>query len=327
MKHIILAKKSKRIISGLVDLLILIISSVVIFLTVVMPLSFNSELYKSNGLRITTLYAESGLFLTQENGSYAGKSTITRNINSVEDLHDVNLIAWETTFSHQNLSKDLYTFYTTKYINYGNDYNFTHDTYLSDVLKVGSEESNIASIDTNTFAINMINSSKGNVTLDFFLAQYEAASVSVDKSSAIAALKNENSNMMLISIALIIPVIFVFGFIYSFLIPCLNKTRRSIGKMIFKLDVISKTSYQLPTSRLFVRFLFYTVVEVIGGFITFGGMFLITYTTFLFTKNRRALHDLVSASVVIDAQTSVYFLNKEEEEYFEKRGLNNAQKY
>ena len=327
MKHIVLARRSRRLLAALIDLLLLIISTVIIFLTVVMPSTLDVTKYQNNGYEVARLYKESGLFLTQENGSYTCKGNLTKQITRVSDLNDATLLALDVNFREQNLSKDLYMFYTTKYTQYGKQYNLTKDVYYSEVLKVGSNESNIASIDETTYEIIMIDETKEGVTYDYFINQYIAAGTFVDSFKGIKNLKDENTNMMMSSIFFIIPVLVAFGAIFDLLIPACTANRRTIGKMIFKLDVIGKDGYQLKRINLIPRFLVYIFVEVILGFASFGGLFLISYTVFLFSKNRRALHDFAAKSAVIDAKQSVYFLTKEEEEYVLSRSKNNVQRY
>ena len=327
MKHIILASRSKRIFAALVDLLILIISAATIFFTIVMPLTLDVTKYQQNGKDIADLYRGSSLYLTQENGSYTAKSTLTRQITKVSQFNDVDLIAWEVNFVDQNLSKDLYEFYTTKYNQYGENINLDEAVYFQQVLKVGSEESNILEINRDTFEIIMIDPNKEATTYSYFLDQYTAAAVIVDSYKAINDLKTENTNMMMSTISLFVPILVGLSFIFTFIIPLSNKNRRTIGKFIFKLDVIGCDTYQLKGNNLFLRFLVYTFVEVILGIASFGGLFLVTYTMFLFTKNRRSLHDFVAKSVVIDPLQSIYFLNKEEENYILKKGQTNAQGY
>ena len=324
MKHILLAKKSRRILAGLLDCLSILISSMVIFLTLVFPFSFNQKLYRANALEISNTLNESGLFFVNEDGGYIGKSTLCNNITDVESLSKITLTAWDKTHDDVNLSKDLYEFYTTKYVKYGHDANLTSEIYLNTVLKVGSEESNISNVNLDTFAISYIKEENKSITIAYFLSKYENASVMITENEKIVALKNENTGLMFSAIALIIPVIMGVGLITHFVIPLCSKTRRTLGKHIFKLDVISSDSYQLKWYILIPRYLVYILVEIIGGFLSLGGLFLITYTMFLFSKNRRSIHDFICKSVVIDGKQSIYFLNKEEEEYYAKRIKDNG---
>ena len=50
-----------------------------------------------------------------------------------------------------------------------------------------------------------------------------------------------------------------------------------------------------------------------------GGFILISYTMFMFKKNRRCLHDIIAGSVVIDKKDSFYFDSPQEERYYEER--------
>lgn len=319
MKHILLAKKSKRIFAGLIDFLIILISTLIIFFTLVYPLAFNEKQYRDNFIKLKDIFQESGLYVTNDLGEYAGKCTFTNSFKSIGDLNDVTIDVYDKQFK-ENLSKDLYLFYTTKYTSFGHDHNLSDEAYMTTVLEIGT--SNIASIDMTTFAINMVDVSKENETIQFFLTKYEAACYDVNNYAPVVKIKNENNDLMFGVIALIIPVTLGVAFITHFIIPIFSKCRRTIGKHIFKLDVIASTSYQLKWHKLLLRYVVYAVVEVIGGIVTFGGLFLITYTMFIFSKNRRSIHDFVCKSVVIDGKDSVYFLNEKEEEYFNARKKN-----
>ena len=322
MKHILLAKKSKRIFAALIDFLLITISSVTIFLTLVFPFSFNEKLYRDNFVSMKDILQESGLYFTNDEGEYTGKSVLVNSYNTVADLSNATVQIYDKTIQ-VNLSKDLYEYYTAKYDKFGHEYNLSIQAFEDTVLKIGS--SNIASIDYTTYAITMIDPSKEDETVSAFLDAYTNAALDADKFEGVQQLKTQNTNLMLSSIALIIPVIVGMGLIFTFIVPACSKGRRSIGKHVFKLDVIASTSYQLKNSKLLLRSLVYTLIEVIGGVLSFGATFLITYTMFLFTKNRRSIHDFICKSVVIDGKDSVYFLSEKEEKYFDERSKNRNQ--
>lgn len=317
MKHILLAKRSKRIFAAFVDLFLLALTSIVTFLTFVYPFVFDQTTYLNNAQAVKNLYQESQLYLTQETG-YQAKCMFTDSFLTISDLSDADLVWKGVNFADQNLSKDLYEFYTTKYTSYGGEYLYNKESYLENIVKIGTSESNIASIDIDggTFDITLIDGSKEKNTISYFLSIAKDASTIVDQLPAISKLKTDNYNSMYFSLFYIIPVVIGYGLIFQLLIPVLSKTRRTLGKQLFKLDVIGSDGYTLRRIKLIPRSLVYIFIEILLGIATFLGVLLISYTMFMFSKNRRALHDFIAKSAVIDGQTSIYFSCKEEEDYY-----------
>lgn len=317
MKYILLAKRSKRIFAAFIDLSILVLTSIITFLTLVYPFVFDEKAYLANAQTVKNLYQDSCLYLTQETG-YQAKCMFTDSFSTVSTLSDVDLVWKDVNFADQNLSKDLYEFYTTKYTSYGGEYLYSKDSYLTNIVKVGTSESNIASIDIDggTFAITLIDASKEGDAISYFLSIATTASTIVDQFPTITKLKTDNYNSMYFSLFYIIPVVIGYGLIFQLVLPLLSKTRRTLGKQLFKLDVIGSDGYTLRRVKLIPRALVYIFVEIILGVASFLGVLLISYTMFMFSKNRRAMHDFVAKSAVIDGQTSIYFSCKEEEDYY-----------
>ena len=108
------------------------------------------------------------------------------------------------------------------------------------------------------------------------------------------------------------------------MIPLFSKRNETIGKYIFKLGVISKDGYSLKKIWIFIRWLSYLVIELVGGFLTMGGTILISYTMLIFNKKKRTIHDYIGNSIVINKEESFYFNSYEEEKYLmeNKRSIN-----
>ncbi len=318
MKTIVLAKKSKRILARLIDFLIVLFVTLPIFTFIVFPSSFDAEKFEKNSKELISLYKESGLFAVDENGSYTAYSNFT-TIVDVDDLFSSDVTYNGKEIKGVSLTKTLYEFYTTKYVDFGGEFNLTHEAFETNILKLGKEESNIKDFDVNTFTFTLIDDSKSSVTFEYFLNAYTAACTNMIKESRVQVLTAENQAIMSSSIQTIVPVLLIVSFIFDLLIPLFLPHCQSIGKKIFDLCVLNKNGYHLNKFMLLPRWLVYVLVELILGFLTFGASILITYTMFLFVKKRRCLHDMIAGSVVIERSQSIFFANQKEETFYINR--------
>lgn len=328
MKRIYLAKKGKRVLARIVDLLITFALTIFIFLVFVFPVSLDSERLNENGEKIITLYKETGLFIVDEAGNYNANCAF-QNITKLEDLYSVNCTFNGKEYSDISLTKSLYIYYTTQFANYGNQFNLSVDAYKSQILKIGSAESNIADYDVENNKLILIDEEKQTTTINYFVDVYASACKNLISNSEINTLTNENQKILLDSIIWIIPVLLCVTFIFELLIPLLSPCCETIGKHLFKLGVLSHDGYRLKKGKLILRWLCYVLIEVVVGCLTFGATVLITYTMFLFTKKRRCMHDYVAKTVVIEKSGSIYFASKEEETFYinymaEREGGENA---
>ena len=315
MKRIYLAKKGKRILARLVDVLITIVVTVSIFLIFVLPNTLDTERIEENSNEIIRLYQDSGLFIVDEAGNYNGKSAI-KNIDKISGLYSFDCEFNGKTYADVSLTKSLFLFYTTKFTEYGNEFNLSLDTYKSDILKIGSTESNIADYDVNSNKLILIDEQKGNVTIQFFTNIYSGACKNLISNSKINDLTEQNQKIIIESLMYLIPVLLIVSFVLELIIPLFSPCCETIGKHIFKLGVLSSDGYRLKKIWLIPRWLCYSVIEFILGILTFGATPLITYTMFLFCNKRRCLHDFIAKTVVIEKAGSIYFANPKEENYY-----------
>ncbi len=321
MKQILLAKKSKRLLAGLIDFGIITLLTLITFFGFVYPHVFDAEQFNLNNERIVELYRDTGLFVVDDDGNYAGKCSFN-NIEKIDDLYNCDITFNNKKYLDISLTESLYEYYTQKYANYDGQNNLTDAIYKQEILKLGSEESNIQNYDEINHTITMIDDSKNDITITYFINIYESTCKNLISNSKIDTLTKENQSLMLNSLSLIIPVLIIYSFIFDLLIPLFMPYSETIGKKIMHLGLVSKDGYHLKKYYLIPRFLVYTFIEYILGFATFGGVFLISYTMFLFCKKRRCLHDFVANSVVIDIDNSIFFANKKEEAFYINRQRN-----
>ena len=102
--------------------------------------------------------------------------------------------------------------------------------------------------------------------------------------STYKTLDEENRNMMLFTIVMIIPALFGSSLIFYFLIPICSKNGETIGKYLLGLGVLSADGYVLKRYYHIPRFLSLFIIEMAGGILSFGGLFLISYILFCFNK-------------------------------------------
>lgn len=317
MKKIVLARMWPRIGSGFVDFLLTTGLFAIIYFAAVYPNVLDKEAYVANQTSMKADYMESGLYLESNDQVSAATSAFT--YTTIAQVNSTKVTFQNVQFD-VSASKNLYLFYTTKISSFGGT-NMSDAVYKSTILQIGTSDSNIASFDTSTYVIALTDtsSSKEATAVDFFLGQYSSAVSIVSKSPAITALDDANKVIMRYALYFTIPVYFGAGLIFEFLIPLFSRNGKSVGKWIFHLVLLDKDGYELKKIWLLPRFLAYIIVEIIGGVVSFGSTFMITYTMAQFGKKHRSFHDYCGNSVVADEKCSLWFLDRVEEEEYEER--------
>ena len=318
MKKIMLARKGQRILARVIDLSIVFALTLIIFLGIIYPNKFDKNQFEANNVKIIELYEDSDLFVVDSKGNYNAKCTFN-NIMTLDDIYSLDVSYGGVVYEDLSITGTLYSFYTTKFANYTSLNNLTYEMYLNNILKINTAESNIAAYDVNTHTFTLIDSNTPDVTIIFIIEQYKSACNYVLNSSKIADLTAQNQELMLGSLKWFIPLLIGISFIFDFLVPVFSKESQTIGKHILGLALLDKDGYRFKKRKHVIRFIAYIGVEIILGFITMGGAILISYTMFMFKKNRVCLHDLIAGSIVINKKESFYFDTPAEERYYEER--------
>lgn len=318
MKQIFLAGKLKRILATLIDYLILFATSALLFFALIFPLTFTSSSYQENSSILLQRLGESEIYLvTESDGTYSSISDFASCYKDLDSLSGANVAYKGQTVNVKTLER-LYSFYTEKYEKFTGKANYSLEGFKTNVLKVNEEDSNIASFDENNRTITIINPAYLSKTISFVHALTEDTAVLVHDCDYVNSIVKKNNEILRNTFLLIIPVVAFNCLILNFLVPILAPNGQTIGKFIFKLAVLDNSGYVLKKRKYFIRWLVY-LLELFLGVATFGGVLLISYTMFLFTKHRRCIHDYAAGTVVIDNITSIYFTNRAEEEYIEKK--------
>ena len=323
MKKIVLAKRLHRIFAGLIDLIILLGTSALLFFTWIYPASFDYKTYSYNNEQIIAAFKESQLYVVTDSGEYCGKSRFASEtvLSTFDQIYNSDLTYHGSTSTNNNLSRDLYLFYTTHYKDFGTTDNLSNDAFLETVFKIGDESSNFLAFDFETYVITLKDTTKEKESVKKFLSAYATASTFVEKSNRVQQYFSSNQQVLIKSVSMFIPVVAVVGLIFNLMIPLFSPHNETIGKYIFGLGVLTKDGYKLNKLWLIPRYLVYIVFEVVLGIVTFGGTFLISYTMFMFVRKRRCLHDVLSNSVVYQKAFTIYFDTPIEEACFKERYL------
>lgn len=202
-----------------------------------------------------------------------------------------------------------------------NDYwYFTHILQLQDIRGTYKDEkltvSELLEWNTNyTDYQHKINANQNDID-DFFRAAFGTCTSVINNydpiKGAVYTMTWANLRALMYSsmIGTIIPCLCV---------PLLLPNGKTVGKLITKLVVLTDEGYEYKRWKLIIRYLAFYGVEVLGAFFTIGLTLILTSVTTLFSKKRRALHDFIAFSVVIDEPHSVFYKDEQEEEEYIKK--------
>ena len=319
----------KRIGAHAIDLGCIMLVSLVSFFSFVLPSSLDQNEYKALAEEVRQGELESSLFVEYRD-TFAVNPVGAFSFKTLSSLTEA-----EQTYGDQTkkiyLLDNLHTFYTQKYSRFGGT-NLSEGVFESEILNLKSETSNIASFYQNEnshYAVTLIDENKASTAVEHVLSRYKEAIDVVERSPKVKGPNDKGNRMMLFAIAMILPCLFISAFIFTFLIPLFLPNSKTLGKLALHLVVLRKDGYKLNKWWLLPRFLTYALVELIGGILSFGGTFLISYTMTMFNKKHRAIHDFAGNSIVADEKESLFFENRYEEELYEqhlkKEGISNEQ--
>lgn len=133
-----------------------------------------------------------------------------------------------------------------------------------------------------------------------------------------------NLTMLIMSISILLGVL-----VMEFIIPLCFKNGQTLGKKIFSIGLMRADSIQLTTVQLFIRtilgkyaveimvpvfvviLLFLGAMDVIGLAIL-AGLLVAQIICLLATRERKAIHDLLSGTVVVDIASQRIFRSSQE---------------
>lgn len=146
------------------------------------------------------------------------------------------------------------------------------------------------------------------------------AQADLDAFYADPAAKAIASNKFVFDTIQITAGLFLAEFIILFLIPLLLKNGQTFGKKLMKLGLVNNQGLQVKPLNLFMRFLigwfvFETALSLIlMMFVGLPVFILVSGLVALFTKNKRALHDIIGSTIVVNLDKMVVFETLQEKQ-------------
>ena len=122
--------------------------------------------------------------------------------------------------------------------------------------------------------------------------------------------------------------IIITWIIFYLIIPLALKNGKTLGKLMFKAAVVNNLGYQVTPWQMCLRSLFplvFIIASYLLGMITSMFLFyvlmlvvvIVSYSTTVFTKKHKAIHDYIAGTMVIDSEKSTWFKNAQEEEAYQ----------
>lgn len=99
------------------------------------------------------------------------------------------------------------------------------------------------------------------------------------------------------------------------LVPLITKNGQTLGKLTFHLGLVKQGGYKVHKSQVVVRFLAFSVVNVLLGLLTYMIVPFVSFIVMIVTKKNSSLHDFCSATMVVDLNSSTIY--KDEKTYRE----------
>lgn len=129
-----------------------------------------------------------------------------------------------------------------------------------------------------------------------------------------------------------LPGCFVYPTIFFFIIPLINKKGRTIGKMVFRLELVS--SYDNKPTRLWQRFIHYGILLAYLLLILCSGIWFAIVISILgliidnmvriLNKKFQSFHDIVAHTIVIDTKKTEYKVLVDDEVIIEEENKNQS---
>ena len=118
-------------------------------------------------------------------------------------------------------------------------------------------------------------------------------------------------NLSFVFLILIVPII-LSVIIFEYIIPLIFKRgRKTVGKLLFKLGVVDVKGLSPSFWRFTARFALFLFVEIIGS-VAFFIPLIVSMTMFSVSKTGQSFHDYVTNTYVVSSENSRIFMNKDE---------------
>lgn len=307
MKHIQIASLKKRLLSSLIDLTIIAGLFCLFYFCVFTKVVSNVQHYDHLNEVIKEEQFNSHLYLKDKDGNPI--SILVNNPKAGEDELAEPVKEFYTTYIRHEDGEDPLYWYRTHIL-------FVEDIHGSYKDKITYPEEIIFEWNEDKTDVKHKDGYEPEIFNQFYRSAYASAtSVLMLTDPTYSALRtmtwgNVRAAMYASMIATLIP---------CFIIPISLRNGKTVGKLITKLVVLTDDGYEYKRYKHIFRYLSFYIFEVFGGVVTIGLTLILTTTLTLFTKKRRALHDYISFSVVVDETNSVFYKDEVEEAMYQKK--------
>lgn len=306
MKHIQIASIKKRLLSSLIDLTLIAGLFCLFYFLVFTKAVASVQNYDHLNQVITMEKLKSNLYFIKDN----------KVISYLQDDHKAG---------EDKLSEPTKLFYT-QYIKHNDGENVmywyhTHILFLEDKLEVYKDKDKINYPEVTLFEWTDETYTEVKHKDDFDQETFNQFYRS-SYASALATLQLTNPTFNAIktmtwgNIRAAMYSSMLATFIPCFIVPISLKNGKTVGKLVTKLVVLTDDGYEYKRYKHIFRYLAFYGLEVFGGVVTIGLTLILTTSLAFFTRKKRALHDYVAFSVVVDETNSVFYKDEEEEKTY-----------
>ena len=213
---------------------------------------------------------------------------------------------------------------------------YTNAWFSENILRIGKEDSYIK-IDTAKEdyleSIVLIDETKKDAAIDYLK---DASREAVKELYYSDFYQDVEKKIEGLQIFMFVPSYLVSFGIFYFLFPLIFKDGETLGKKTMHIAVISFDGYKVKKRQIILRETLLLLGITVSGIVIGIGITslatmclgaLILFVITMFSKVKRSPHDFASFTIVIDANTSVWFDNPEDEARHEKELQTNMSKY
>ncbi|MCR5079219.1 MAG: RDD family protein [Bacilli bacterium] len=315
-KKIVLAGIWPRIAAHAIDLAGILTLAVPLYFAAVLPNCYSLEKVKENNEVVFQAQLASELY-KQYTDELSGTLYYNNAVNSISTLTTSTIVLGGTA-TKVHILDALHNYYTIHRETYFDDkVNLTTEVFASSILAVGSSTSNIASfyIPENEvhYAVTLIDSNNATITLEYVKKAFENAVDELNSCELIKSRQDENNASQLFALWMLAPTVAAAAFLFTGLIPLFMPYGKTLGKLAMHLIVLNGSGYEIKKWQLIPRSIAYIALELVGGVLSFGATFLISYTMTMFMKKHRSFHDFIAYTVVADERRSFWFRDRLDE--------------
>ena len=213
---------------------------------------------------------------------------------------------------------------------------YTNAWFSENILRIGKEDSYFK-IDTAKEdyleSIVLVDETKKDDAIDYLK---DASREAVKELYYSDFYQDVEKKIEGLQIFMFVPSYLVSFGIFYFLFPLIFKDGETLGKKTMHIAVISFDGYKVKKRQIILRETLLLLGITVSGIVIGIGITslatmclgaLILFVITMFSKVKRSPHDFASFTIVIDANTSVWFDNPEDEARHEKELQTNMSRY